>query len=293
MGTTMKTNAGGSEYRWLRAAICAGGIIVAALVAAAGDDPLARGDDVGVYEDFAAVGVFDPEMANEQANEMVSRGVFSPNPTLVRLTLQALASHSRGQRFGTVVDRDFFRVPQLKEFLIEHWHRSIAAGGLHREISEDDSLGRKLETDDPNFLFLYGISTSADWVLIPSILVAVFPGDEDVHDLLWEYDSLSQDVPLDGWILGFFNEGRFKTPEVDRLRIDSVGNENRATAVLAAEGLALSKPEGGLEALISARLEYPDREDILAPAIVAYGPEAIPLLDEAGLRNISEKITRP
>lgn len=293
MGTTMKTNGGGIPSRRLRAAICAGGIMVAALVAAAGDDPLVPGDDVGVYEDFAAVGVFDPKMPNEQANEMVSRGVFSGNPTLVRLTLQALAAHSTGRRFGTVVARDFFKVPQLKEFLIEHWRRSIAAGGLDREISEYDSIGRKLETDDPNFLFVYGISTSADWVLIPSILVAVFPGDEDVHDLLWEYDSLSQDVPLDGWILGFFNEGRFKTPEVDRLRIEVVGNENRASSVLAADGLALSKPEGGLEALISARLEYPDREDILAPAIVAYGPEAIPLLDEAGLRNISEKITRP
>ena len=93
-----------------------------------------------------------------------------------------------------------------------------------------------------------------------------------------------------GWILGFFNEGRFQTPEVDRLRIESVGNENRATSLLAAEGLAFSKPEGGLEALVSAVRKYPDRETFLAKAIDGYGSEAIPLLEKMGLDHISSTI---
>lgn len=272
------------KIRWRFAAICAGSIALATN-AWAGDDYL---DD---YEDFARAGVFDPELSNTQANELVSKGLFSGDPRLVRLALEALEAHSLGQRFGTVVDRDFFQVPQLKEFLIAHWRKRVSEGDLNRTIEDmGDYLDRNTMTDEPYSMFVRGVANTADWVLIPSILATTFPGDEDVHDLLWEYDSLSQDVPLDGWILGFFNEGRFKTPEVDRLRMDSVGNENRATSVIAAEGLAFSKPEGGLEVLISALHKYPDREDFLADAIVAYGPEAIQLLDAAGLEHISAKI---
>ena len=267
------------------ATICAGTIALA--IAWAGDD---YPDD---YEGFAKAGVFDPEVSNTKANELVSEGLFSGDPRLVRLTLEALAAHSHGQRLGTVVGRDFSKVPQLKEFLTEHWRKRISEGDLSRTIEDmGDYLDRTPRTDEPHSMFVRGVANIRDWVLIPSILAASFPGDEHVHDLLWEYYSLSQDVPLDGWILGFFNEGRFTTPEVDRLRIDHVGSENRATAVLAAEGLALSKPDGGLEALMSALRKYPDRESFLADAMVSYGPEAIPLLDEAGLERISSKIVR-
>ena len=245
------------------------------------------------YEDFAKAGVFDPEISNTQANELVSEGLFSDDARLVRLALEALAAHSHGRRLGTVVHRDFHEVAQLKEFLMEHWRKSLSEGDLNRTIEDmGDYLAKNPGTDEPHSMFVRGVANIKDWVLIPSILTATFPGDEDVHDLLWEYYSLSQDVPLDGWILGFFNEGRFQTPEVDRLRMESVGSENRVTSVLAAEGLALSKPEGGLEALIVALSEYPDRESFLADAIVSYGPEAIPTLDEAGLECISSKIVR-
>lgn len=244
------------------------------------------------YEEFAKAGVFDPEMSNTQANELVSEGLFSGDRRLVRLALEALAAHSHGRRLGTVVGRDFSEVPLLKEFLIAHWRKRISEGDLSRTIEDmGDYLDRNPRTDEPHSMFVRGVANTRDWVLIPSILAATFPGDEHVHRLLWEYYSLSQDVPLDGWILGLFNEGRFKTPEVDRLRIDNVGNENRATAVLAAEGLAFSKPEGGLEALMSALRKYPGRENFLANAIVAYGPEAVPLLDAAGLEHIGAKIS--
>ena len=243
MGTTAKRRV---------AAVCAGGIALAATNHWAGDD--GPDDGHGVYEDFAKSGVFDPGMSNIQANELVSKGLFGGDPRVVRLVLEALASHSDGRRFGEVVGRDFHKVPRLKEFLIAHWRKRILEGDLNRSIEDmGDFLDRNPITDEiadePHAMFVWGTANAADWVLIPPILAAAFPGDEDVHDLLWEYDSLSQDVPSDGWILEFFNQGRFKTPEVDRLRIDSVGNEDRFTAVLAAEGIAFSKPEGGLEAL--------------------------------------------
>lgn len=247
-----------------------------------------------VYVDFAKAGVFDPEMSNTQVNELVSNGIRSGDPRLVRLTLEALAAHSGARRFGTaVVARDFAEVPQLKEFLIGHWRKRVAEGDLSREIGDVDAhLDRNPLTDEPHSMFVRSVGNGTDWVLIPVILAASFPGDEDVHDLLWEYDSLSQDVELDGWILGLFNQGGFKTPEVDRLRVESVGNDHRPTSVLAAKGLAMSRPEGGLEALISALRRYPDRESVLADAIVSYGPEAIPRLEEAGLEHISSRIIR-
>ena len=42
--------------------------------------------------------------------------------------------------------------------------------------------------------------------------------------------------------------------------------------------------------MISALRRYPDRESVLADAIVSYGPEAIPLLEEAGFEHISSRI---
>ena len=288
MGTTAKRRF---------AAVCAGGIALAAANHWAGDDGPADGH--GVYEDFAKSGVFDPGMSNIQANELVSKGLFGGDPRVVRLVLEALASHSAGRRFGEVVGRDFHKVPRLKEFLIARWRKRILEGDLNRSIEDmGDFLDRnpitdEIITDEPHAMFVWGTANTADWVLIPSILVAAFPGDEDVHDLLWEYDSLSQDVQLDGWILGFFNQGRFKTPEVDGLRIASLESDETFTVVEAAYGLAMSRPEGGLEALISTLRANGDdivREKALANAIVAYGPEAIPLLDEAGLEHISAKI---
>ena len=44
--------------------------------------------------------------------------------------------------------------------------------------------------------------------------------------------------------------------------------------------------------MISALRKYPNRENFLADAIVAYGPEAIPLLDEAGLDGAGRGVDR-
>ena len=207
----------GTMKRRFATALCAG--CIAATTALASD----------VYVDFAKAGVFDPEMSNTQANELVSNGIRSGDPRLVRLTLEALAAHSGARSFGAaVVARDFAEVPQLKEFLIGHWRKRVAEGNFSREIGDFDAYtDRNPVTDEPHSVFVWSVGNGTDWVLIPAILAAVFPGDQDVHDLLWEYDSLSEDVPLDGWILGFFNQGGFKTPEVDRLRIESVGNDHR------------------------------------------------------------------
>lgn len=80
----------------------------------------------------------------------------------------------------------------------------------------------------------------------PPRACGVLPGDNDVHDLLWEFCSGFQGDPkMAGWILMVFNEGHFKTPEVDRLRIDGLNSDDRFTLMHAARGLATSRTSRG------------------------------------------------
>ena len=278
------------------AAIC-GSIAVAATTAALANDPAPPdGALEAVYEDFARSGVFDLELSNAKANELVSQGLFSGNPQLVRLTLRAMGAHALSRGAGTVVERNFAVVPQIKEFLIALWHTRVAEEG-HINLLGDDpqDVSRQVQAAFAagENLWAATVAFTPDWMLIPRVLAANFPGDDDVHALLWEFDSLTQ-APTHpvGWILKVFNEGRFRTPEVDQLRIDGVDADDHFTFVEAAKGLAFSRPERGLEALISAlhNNNRPERETLLVDAIVSYGPEAIPLLNGEGLEHISSKI---
>ncbi|MDE0192817.1 MAG: hypothetical protein OXQ90_15800 [Gammaproteobacteria bacterium] len=259
-------------------------IICGALAATAADDgsPLEA-----VYEDFALGGVFDPDLSNAEANELVSRGLFGDDPRLARLSLQAMAALAMGSGRGNlgfssvVVERNFAAVPQLKEFLIARWDAKVAEEGHISLLGEpDDSLPqmRKMVADD-NREGLWGTMAAAlpDWLLIPRVLVAYFPGDPDVERLLWKLES---HLPHGGAFLTLFNQGRFKTPEVDRMRIETVGGDDHFASLVAAKGLAFSRPEGGIDALVSALRKHPERASFLVDTLVSYGPEATPHLEK-------------
>ena len=289
----------------LLSTICAGAVIVAA--AAGGAEypkpaaqsqatPAAGGTLEADYEDFARSGVFDPELPNAKALDMVSRGLFSGNPRLVRLTLEAMGGHALARRVGeTVVGRNFGAVPQLKEFLIARW-RALQEGGVIRGVEGMEDLEVvaalvKAAIENGGNMWAVVAASNPDLSLIPAVLASSFPGDGDVHQLLWEFRPLLQGAPqADGWMLSLFNDGRFKTPEVDRLRIASLESDEPLTFVEATKGLAMSRPEGGLEALISTLRATGDDivwERALANAIVSYGPEAaIPLLDDEDIERI-------
>ena len=272
-----------------------GGLVLAATtVAAAPPTPADAGTLEADYVDFARSGVFDPQLSNAEAMELVSRGLFSGNPRLVRLTLEAMGAHAITRGAGeVVVERDFSVVPQIKEFLIAYWNTKLAEeGGVFPiEVDQEVVVRHVREAyDSGDSMFAVISSFTPDLSIIPNVLASNFPGDEDVHDLLWEFRPLVQAAPQsDGWMLKMFNAGRFSTPEVDRLRIDSLGSDDLMTFVEASEGLAISRPEGGIEALISTlRDTYGDiRERALAKAIVQYGPEAaLPLLDDESIERI-------
>ena len=259
------------------AVIC--GIALAATAALADDGtPASDGVLEAVYGDFARSGVFDPELSNQEANELVSQGLFSGNPRLVRLTVQAMAAHALSRTGAVVVERNFSAVPQLRDFLIAHWRAKVAEGldpTFQPAVPNDNGEEAMMNEFTPMAVDV--VSEVADWLLVPRILASSFPGDKKVHDFLW--DEFAPLVPSPGALM-VFNEGRFNTPEVADLRIASLGADDYLTSALAAEGLAFSKPEGGLDALISA-LGHPDgrRGKFLMDAIVSYGPEAIPKLE--------------
>lgn len=203
------------------------------------------------FEEFAGTGVIDSDMTNATALEMVTRGISDDQPPrIAELTVQALGNQAfEVALYQAVVQRPFHLVPGLKEFLVGYWHDNIDgfAGGAGA---------------------------------VPMILAVHYPGDEDAHRVIWEYHA---NGGPDFATLLALNAGRFKTPEADRLRIDSLSSEDFVTFAGGALGLATSKPRGGVEALVSALKSNPlsPRMPATDKAIRAYGPEALPALREA------------
>lgn len=202
------------------------------------------------YEEFQETGVLDPELTNLMAEEKVLRGITSGQPRIVELTLLAMAEEANRRALDlTVVVRSFSQVPGLKEFLIGYWHDNIG----------DDWDG-----------------TAA---VAPTILAVHFPGDEDVHHLIWEQHALTGNV---FGTLVVLNAGRFTTPEADALRIESLSSDDMLVFAAGALGIAMSKPEEGLDALVESLKSNPVSAEMLATrrAFSAYGPEAMPALQE-------------
>lgn len=275
-----------------RAAIAIAAVLAA--TAALGNPP----EDEAIYEEFARTGVFDPEVPTAKAKELVVRGLFnSPTPRVELLTLQALAGNAMQRMWGViapsvivpgVVERRFEEIPQLRDYLIAFWHKKVAEEGL-----PEPPMDRAIDSDENPSAYLAEVMPP--WRLIPTILVINFPGDAKVHTFLVE--DLAPLVGVeDHTLLPLFNAGRFKTPEADAVRRAHLSPDTaHGFFAMATRGLAMSRPEGGIEALIAAiqaNKSSPARETLIVEAIVSYGPEAIPLLDSAGLEHISAEIVR-
>lgn len=233
-------------------------ILVAASASAANE--LTEAD----FEEFAETGVLDPDMSNIEAIELVQQGISSDQPRVVELTVQAMANAAFTIALNeAAVQRPFHLVPGLKEFLIGYWHDNKLTG------------------------------TAPTVGIVPMILAVHYPGDEDVHHVVWDYHATGGP---DFATLMALNAGRFKTPEADRLRIDSLSSDDFVTFAGGALGLAMSTPRGGAEALVSALKSNPLSADMPATdiAIRAYGSEAVRALresiEEGGLSPEAEKV---
>ena len=221
---------------------------------------------------FTPEGVLDPELHNLKVNEIVLRGIASGQPRIEELTVLAMYREASQRMFGQpVVARTFSHVPGLKEYLIGYWHENMGDGPTTTAASA-----------------------------VPAILAVHYPADEDVHRLIWEqYDFTGNALST----LLALNVGRFRTPEADRLRIDNLSSDGMLTFAAAALGLAMSKPDRGLDALMTSLRDNPLSTEMRATrdAIAAYGLEAPPAiheavksgeLDDEAVRMLSEELEK-
>ena len=202
------------------------------------------------YEEFVESGVFDPELSNPKADEMVFRGISSDNQRIVELTVRAMGEHAMQRALeGAVVARSFSLVPGLHDFLTGYWHDNL------------DDFGGGAQ-------------------FVPLILALYFPGDEEAYRIAWEYRAHGGGL---GWTVLCLNAGRFRTDDADRLRIESLASDDFLTFGIGALGIAMSKPEKGLDAIVSSLVDNPLSATIPATrgAIAAYGADALPVLREA------------
>ena len=239
------------------------------------------------YTQLKKEGIYDPSMSSDAVNSMLSKGIKSKDPRIVRLSLQALGNFvefvifDTPGPFGTLPKRAVHEVPHLKHFLIDHWRAEHARSGYaaHQQLfsdmeqKDDGSLDQYPFTDadvdadfDVNAYWEAMKEKISPWITIPSILVVFWPKDEEVHTLIGEYHENDRSlVPV--MMLRLLNFGYFVTPEANEYRnsqlvaYDSVvfreGEPHNADTeiAMAAQGLALSHPEEAIPNLDSSGIE--------------------------------------
>ena len=119
--------------------------------------------------------------------------------------------------------RDFATIPDFKEFLLWYWRKNVQeSGGTPPRFTPPEGVGPKEELeilqDVEKFKDWLESDKPPPWTEIPYVLAVVFPGDEEVHEVIWEnYDPLQSEGTLNALTLG-----RFATPEATALRIDAL-----------------------------------------------------------------------
>ena len=239
-----------------------------------------------IYQEFASVGMFDLELSNEDVNRLIAQGIAADNPRIVELTIRAMGAHAVSQNFEerhlSLPVRTFATIPGLKHYLIGHWRDKIAQEGLVRKMPPPAGESSVPSAANP---WVEIVESSPDWLIVPHILANAFPQDGDVHQLIWEMHAYLEGDAARTLVL--LNAGRFRTPEADRLRMDSLAADDGLTLRHAADGIAMSKPTGGLDALGSAVRKDPANAHFLIDAIVSYGPAAIPLIRDIPLEGLA------
>ncbi len=236
--------------------------------------------------------IFDPSVSDEYVIEMLQEGIQSTNTEVVKLTIQALGRYSDfvilGSEgpFGPVPRRSFEDASTLKRSLIRHWEIGHVGSGFDttRQMEIDlqegvnyrqsviDGNGDEEGSEEPDLRAFWDAVREkvSPWIQIPRMLCLFWPGDEDIHELIWQYHESDRNVAPTG-MLALLNSGKFVTTEANEYRINQLvaydmGEgpvANRAIS-MAAKGLALSHPEEAIPNLIRAGYDHIEpRSDVL------------------------------
>ncbi len=237
-------------------------------------------------------GINDPTRTNWEINEQVAGLLFSDDSADVNEGLSLLNEYSefvywnKWIKLGPLGSRSFGDIPGLREVLIALFREKVDESGgeiprlkLPREVDEAEE--REILQDPEKFEEWLNEGNPPVWTEIPAILAAIFPGDLDVHDLIWEVHDPAQP----GTTLLMLEMGGFVTPEATEFRIERLFMENFVNpsegtisyAFEAARGLGVCQSDEGFEALVR-RLSL-TLDAVLASfvveAIVAYGARAL------------------
>ena len=229
------------------------------------------------YERFVYDVVDRDLLTDDEAVDLVFKGIHSKDPRIVRLTVQAL--HFEAGTAGlhlywpamasgpTRVGRPLGDVPGLRDFLLEYAREGIEQVGVR--------------TPDTGML-----DDAPGWTFAFLPLAFFFPGDAAVERFLLNHyiphPSGDGRLPVDA----FLNAGRFTTnaanAERRRVLAATTRDEGAATefhnvtwAAGAAAGLAFAKTDAGLAALVE-ELDRGVAVAEIAEAIAAHGRQALP-----------------
>lgn len=246
------------------------------------------------YVELNDAAIFDPNVSNEAINLLLCSGIDSQNPTIFRLTLIAINSYSERRSeeetrpLASLPHRSISQIPGLKEKLIDHWREEHAKHGYSvseyvRNLlrSEDvqalvqSALADRAPTPDQveqtiSEIVEQRIREISPWVEILGSLCVLWPQDDAVHSLIWEFRE--QDRAVDpANLLRLLNRGKFVTQAANRYRISQLvaypmgsGSGADQAISLAARGLALSHPEDAIADLVEAGFNHIEpRADVL------------------------------
>ena len=284
-----------------------------ALIVTLGIGMIASAQNVDRYKYFESDGILDTGVSNETANAMVRNGIASGDAEIVNLVIRALgrlASHTAHgllSPHGSLPSRSFQQVDGLKRFLMNHWDEQHEKSGykvresILRALGSTDGVNLELnlahlgleETDEPTVDDIWNAAQekSLPWTKIPQILCVFWPGDSDVHTLLWDFHLKDRSQDISSTILGLLNTGKFSTDRANAYRIDQlnrVGELAHVPVFFAVRGLALSRPADALPGLIFALQNHAvARGDILATIAGYEDDELAPYIRElAPLVNV-------
>ena len=228
---------------------------------------------VALYDWLGTEGYYTEIYTDDKLQDLVAQGLADDSPVVVSATIGSLAwyavhlitqlDESGNPRF----DRGLNKVPNLKSTLIEVWRKNKTEESY--PLSEED-VEASIEVRNDIVVLAHDFV----WSNVPSILAALYPQDEEVHEIIW--DAYDPENPAN--VLDWFNRGKFTTDKATKLRLEALEITDGLAPLYAAVGLGFTKTNETLTALVE-RLE----EDPGSRALCAHLIEAIASHDESAI----------
>lgn len=189
--------------------------------------------------------------------------------------------------------RSFTDISNLKKILIDKWVDNYKDSGYNLRLTLIQSLGStdgrsitlpKSITDgetgkvqDPEMVARLLREQIPAWIKVPIVLSAYWPGDSEVHALIWDYYLKDKSPDVVFQTMRWLNNGMFSTDRDNKLRIDQLVRRDLTDpsevilVQLAAQGLAYSKPVEAIPFLIEAGLTHPRARNDILFVLAKYG----------------------